>query len=223
VDLHTGARAGVEALARFTVPPHRGPALWFSEAWELGLGIELDLVVARVALSRLVRVPTGAYLSLNLSPVTLVSPEFRSILSEIDARRLVVEVTETAPIEDIRGVDACLRALRAEGGRLAVDDAGAGYSGLQRILRLGPEFIKLDMLITRDVDRDPARRALARALVSFSDEVGAVLVAEGIESAAEAGVLRDLGVRYGQGYYLGRPGPLVEETGEVATGEDTAS
>ena len=92
--------------------------------------------------------------------------------------------------------------------RVAVDDAGAGFASLQHILRLAPDMIKLDMTLTRAIHTDPVRRALASALVSFADEMDATIVAEGIEDADEANTLLQLGIRYGQGYHLGRPTAL---------------
>ena len=100
--------------------------------------------------------------------------------------------------------------LRAKGIRLAIDDAGSGYSSLQHILHLNPDIIKLDMALTRSVDIDPARRALASALIFFGHETGCVIVAEGIETQAELDTLRVLGVPRGQGYFLGHPMALPD-------------
>ena len=97
---------------------------------------------------------------------------------------------------------------RRAGLRIAADDTGAGYSGLQHLLRLRPNVVKLDIALTRSIDVDPARRALASALVTFAGEIGAVLVAEGVESVGELRSLRALGVSAAQGYRLARPGPM---------------
>jgi EAL domain-containing protein (putative c-di-GMP-specific phosphodiesterase class I) len=91
---------------------------------------------------------------------------------------------------------------------LAVDDTGAGVSSLAHILKLAPDWIKLDRALTTGVDRDPVRRALASSLVTFADETGSLIVAEGIETDAELAVLRSLGIRYGQGFYLRPPTSL---------------
>jgi EAL domain-containing protein (putative c-di-GMP-specific phosphodiesterase class I) len=99
---------------------------------------------------------------------------------------------------------------RAQGVRIAADDTGAGYSGLQHLLRLRPNVVKLDIALTRHIDEDPARRALASALVTFADEIGAALVAEGVETVGELRALRALGIAAAQGYLLGRPGPMSE-------------
>jgi len=101
--------------------------------------------------------------------------------------------------------------LRDRGIRLAIDDAGAGFSSLRHIVRLSPDFIKLDITLTRDIDADPARRALATALISFASEIGATIIAEGIETRSEFETLRALGVAFGQGFYLARPAALPVE------------
>ena len=93
-----------------------------------------------------------------------------------------------------------------------VDDAGAGFASLRHVLGLSPDVIKLDLSLTRDIDSDPVRRALAASLVAFAREIGAAIVAEGIETGGELETLRALGVTHGQGYYIARPlsGPVPE-------------
>lgn len=98
--------------------------------------------------------------------------------------------------------------LRQSGMRLAIDDAGAGYSSFQHIIRLNPDIIKLDMSLTRAVDKDLGRQALASALSFFASSMGSEIVAEGIESESEFATLRTLGVTKGQGYLLGSPAEL---------------
>jgi EAL domain-containing protein (putative c-di-GMP-specific phosphodiesterase class I) len=88
-----------------------------------------------------------------------------------------------------------------------VDDAGAGYSGLHHILRLRPDLIKLDMSLTRDIDTDPARQALAAALVAFAYDTDSRIIAEGVETLQELETLASLGIDRAQGYLLGRPMP----------------
>ena len=119
--------------------------------------------------------------------------------------RIVLELTEHARIDDYAGLERALNALRFKGVTLAIDDAGAGYSGLQQIVRLRPDILKLDMSLTRDIDTDPAKRSLAAAMVHFARETRAEIVAEGIETVAEMEMLRSLGVHRGQGYLLGKP------------------
>jgi EAL domain-containing protein (putative c-di-GMP-specific phosphodiesterase class I)/AmiR/NasT family two-component response regulator len=206
VHLRVGTTVGVEALARFPQKASRSPDRWFAEAAEIGLRLELELASARAALSHLTRVPESMYLSINLSPETLTSQEFMQLVADTPMQRVVVELSEQIPVSDYDLLNQALGQLRARGGRLAIDDAGAGFASLQHILRLSPDIIKLDMTLTKGVDSDQARRALAFALTSFASEIGADIVAEGVETQSEVDALRSLGVTYGQGFYLGYPG-----------------
>jgi len=160
--------------------------------------------------------PEGLYLSVNASPATVTGGAFAEAVTGVDLSRIVLEVTEQAMVQDHDRLNFALDGLREQGLRVAVDDAGAGYAGLQQILRLRPDIIKLDMSLTRDVDRDPARASLAQALASFAARTEAIIVAEGIEREEELAVLRDLGIARGQGWLLGRPGPLAEEERRTA-------
>jgi EAL domain-containing protein (putative c-di-GMP-specific phosphodiesterase class I) len=208
VELSTGKPVGAEALARFAFDPLRSPAEWFAEAADLGMSVELELSAIAAALPGLELLPEGAYLSVNAGPETAMSPELHRLLRSVPAGRVVLELTEHVGIEDYDALTESLDALRARGVRLAVDDTGAGYSSLQHILNLKPDIIKLDRGLVEGIDADPARRALAGSLIAFATEVGAQVVAEGIETLREQTVLRRLGLRYGQGFHLGRPGPL---------------
>ena len=96
--------------------------------------------------------------------------------------------------------------LRARGARLAVDDVGAGYSGLRQLTTVHPSYLKLDRSLVSGIDHDAERAALVGALVGYADRVGSLLVAEGIENEAELLTLRELGAPLAQGFYLGRPG-----------------
>jgi EAL domain-containing protein (putative c-di-GMP-specific phosphodiesterase class I)/DNA-binding NarL/FixJ family response regulator len=202
-----GEIVGAEALARF-IPLNRGPAHWFAEAAEVGLRAELELEAARKALRGLTSLPPLVYLSLNVSPPTVAAPGLRKLLEGADASRVVIEVTEDAKIDDYERFGRALARLRDRGVRVAVDDAGAGFASLRHILRLAPDFIKLDRTLVSGIERDRAMQALAAGLISFADKIGAAIIAEGIERADELAALASLGVPFGQGYYLGKPGPL---------------
>ena len=121
---------------------------------------------------------------------------------------LVVEITEHSAIDDYSVLTPVLAALRALGIRIAVDDASAGFASLRHALQLEPDSIKLDVSLTKGIDHDRKRRTLAAGMISFAAELGAEIVAEGIEEDAELATLRELGVTYGQGYLIGRPAPL---------------
>jgi EAL domain-containing protein (putative c-di-GMP-specific phosphodiesterase class I) len=129
----------------------------------------------------------------------------------------VIEVTEHAAVADYDALADCLRPLRERGVRLAIDDAGAGFASLRHILRLSPDVIKLDRTLCADIDTDPARHALATALIAFAAQIGSSVVAEGIERPEELLTLRALGVPYGQGFFLARPAQLPVDPFEIAT------
>jgi EAL domain-containing protein (putative c-di-GMP-specific phosphodiesterase class I)/CheY-like chemotaxis protein len=205
-DLAVGRVAGYEALARFTVAT-QSPEIWFVSAQGYGLAIELELVAIRLALRALPRIPEDAFLSVNASPATAVCPELADLLEGVEDR-VVLEITEYTPIPDSREFLDALRRLRVRGVRIAVDDTGTGFAGLDHILRLTPDIVKLDAVVTRDIDHDEVRRSLTTALGSVAAAVGAQIVAEGIETDAQLAAVRALGVRLAQGYHLGRPGPL---------------
>ncbi|SMX44446.1 sensor domain-containing phosphodiesterase [Octadecabacter ascidiaceicola] len=197
--------AGYEALCRFSPQPYRPPDQWFDDAAEVGLQVALELFVIEVALKVLPQLPASCYLAVNTSPATLATGKLSALIEAAGGSRVVVEITEHAAIEDIDVLLMEIDKLREHGARIAVDDAGAGYSGLQQIIRLRPDVIKLDMSLTHDVDKDLARRALASAMVQFARDTNAHVVAEGIETEAEMRTLKNLGVEMGQGFHLGRP------------------
>ncbi len=209
-ELDTLVASGFEALCRFRSTPPRSPDKWFAEAAEVGLAEALECMVADRALAALDRLPGNVYVSINAAPGTVESGALARVLDGRDLARVVLEVTEQAVVSDYDRIAFRLDGLRDQGLRLAVDDAGAGYAGLQQILRLRPDLIKLDMSLTRDVDTDNARASLADAMVSFARKTGALVIAEGIETDGELAALRRLGVARGQGYLLGRPGPLEQ-------------
>jgi EAL domain-containing protein (putative c-di-GMP-specific phosphodiesterase class I) len=217
VDIETWTIAGYEALARFRSIPLRGPDEWFAEAMTLELGLQLELAAIRQALAALPSLPETAYLSVNCSHRTASTVELRDILTAA-APRIVVEITEHDAVDDYERLGDALSSLRARGIRIAIDDAGAGFASLRHTLLLAPDIVKVDISLTRDIDSDRGRRALASALISFADEMGMTIVAEGIETEAELATLRELGVRFGQGYYLSEPKPLAAIVGVSALG-----
>jgi EAL domain-containing protein (putative c-di-GMP-specific phosphodiesterase class I) len=209
VSLHDGRVIGVEALSRFRdgdAPPNE----WFDDAHSVGLGPALEGRAVTRALTTLSRLPEPMLLGVNVSPAMAVSPELRAALTGVDVARVVLEMTEHEPVADYGALGAALRPLRERGLRIAIDDAGAGYASLRHILWLAPDYIKLDISITRDIDADPARAALAEALVSFAGKIDSQIVAEGVETDGELRTLQALGVTLAQGYHLGRPTDLDE-------------
>ena len=209
VDLKTGQPLGTEALSRFTDGPDRSPDLWFAEAASVGLGTELEIAAIELALAQMDRLPANIYMSINASVETILYHEFRESLAAAQTERVVLEVTEHTPITDYGAFTTSISGLRSSGLRIAVDDAGAGYAGFGHLLDLKPDIIKLDVTLTRGIDRDPARQALGRALLRFGFELyETIMIAEGIETNEELETLRSLGCPLGQGFVLGRPSRL---------------
>ena len=200
---------GYETLARFDHAPARAPDVWFGEAARSGRSLELELAAVREGLEGLAHLPPELFVSVNVSLAAAACPELALALDGHDGRRVVLEITEHAPIEDYDALADRLRELRARGVRVAIDDAGSGFASLRHILRLAPDIIKIDMTLTRHIATSRAERALTAALISFAAETDAAIVAEGIESDRELRALRELGVRYGQGFHLGRPACLA--------------
>jgi EAL domain-containing protein (putative c-di-GMP-specific phosphodiesterase class I) len=205
-DLATLEVVGYEALSRFG--DSTLPDVWFSRAATVGLGVDLEVAAAGNAIARLGDVPGDRYLAVNLSAAALCSDELVRAVDGSDLSRVLVELTEQTGVPDYRLLRERVGWLRGRGGRVAVDDAGAGHAGLQRIVEVAPDVIKLDRGLVHEVAGDQARQAMVSALAWFAGRTGATLVAEGIETDEEVAVLHDLGVRFGQGFRLGRPARL---------------
>ena len=216
VSLTTGQVAGYEALARFPHPPARRPDEWFAVAQRVGLGPELEARAVSAATEAGGR-PPGTFLSFNLSASALMSDAAIAALP-YDLTQIVIEITENERVADDERLATRLEPLRARGARIAVDDAGAGYSGLQQVMRIQPDIIKLDRSLVANVDSDPAKAALIDSFVRFARRTGASVCAEGIETPEELKVLADLDVTYGQGFGLARPGPPWAQVGAWVAG-----
>ena len=205
VELPTRGIVGFEALSRFASMPLRSPDKWFADASEAGIGKRVEMFAAQRAILESRRLPASASVSVNLSPATILASDLMPLLSMVEPARLVIEITEHAPIDDYAPVEAALRSIRQAGVRIAIDDAGAGYASLSHVLRLQPDIIKFDTSLTRGIDSDQRRVAMVGALVEFSRRTGTLVVAEGVETSEEERVLCELGVDRAQGYFYGRP------------------
>jgi diguanylate cyclase (GGDEF)-like protein len=199
VDLRTGEPVGMEALARFEGEPTQ---LAFERAHRAGTGAELEAAAIRAAFA--VR-PRDLRMGFNVSLSLLTDPQITRAMPE-DLTRVVIEITEDrdAPLDPL--LDSVLADLRRRGAWIAVDDWGTGFSNLDRLLRLRPELLKLDISLVRGLD-DDYHRAAIRSVVGWADEVGVRVCAEGVETEDQRAVLVALGVHHGQGYLFGRPAP----------------
>ncbi|MHB8891510.1 MAG: PAS domain S-box protein [Candidatus Limnocylindrales bacterium] len=205
VDLETSQIVGFEALTRFDSGDQ--PDLLFADAWSVGMGPDLEVATLRAAVALAARLPSGPWLSLNVSPrLFAVRTDLAVVLAPVE-QPLVIEVTEHETVPDYAVLRAAVRALGPR-VRLAVDDAGAGAANFAHIVGLRPDFVKLDMGLVRGISRDVGRQALVVGMRHFAQSAGCHLIAEGIETRAEADTLTSLGAEFGQGYLYGRPAPV---------------
>ncbi|MFL4471476.1 EAL domain-containing protein [Tateyamaria armeniaca] len=223
MDARSRRPKGFESLCRFRSDPYRTPDVWIDEARQAGLQKEMEVCLIAQALEALNHLPDDIYISVNSSPDTVASGALADVFMPWPAERIVLEVTEHSMVADYDVLLAELDKLRFRGVRLAIDDAGAGYAGLQHIVRLHPDIIKLDISLTAQIDTSVVRRSLGAALVSFAREIGACIVAEGIETGEELDTLTGLGVPLAQGYFLGRPSSLKDAVAWFAKDGDQAT
>jgi EAL domain-containing protein (putative c-di-GMP-specific phosphodiesterase class I) len=212
VDLVSGTRSGAEALSRFPRDCGLSPDVVFAQAHTIGQGDQLELLALSRAAALLDEV--SGYVSMNVSPRTLVTPECGELLATLPLDRIVLELSEHEPVHDYDALGAALTPLRAHGMRLAIDDVGAGFSSLRHIVITNPDVIKMDRSIVSGLDTDPVLTKLAQSLVGFAHSFDVCVIAEGVETEAERAVLQALGVDGGQGWLFGRPAAadlLVDE------------
>ena len=193
-----GEGAGQVLAAVASADRHRFDQQCRRQAMELAVG--LDLLDGR------------ASLSINFVPTAVVDPEACTADAQgladrlgFAPNRIIFEFTEGEPIEDHAHLGRIIRAYRSAGFRTAIDDFGAGYSGLTLLAKFQPDIVKLDMELVRGVDGDRVRRAIVSSIRRMCDDLGIILVAEGIETLDEYAALRDLGVSLLQGFLFARP------------------
>jgi EAL domain-containing protein (putative c-di-GMP-specific phosphodiesterase class I) len=228
VHLETAQVIGYEALTRGPARTELvNPVQLFHEAETAGLLFELDCLCRTLALEQAKALPRGKTLFLNCLPTAIGDPNLRveglrKVLETHQLRPsdLVLEISESESIENFGVFREVSDACREVGVRIAIDDAGTGYASLEAIMEITPDFIKTDMSLVRGIDSDPPRQEVVRALASVARGIGAQVIAEGVETDAELRCLRELGVRYGQGFYFGT---AIPGDGPAATDEDVES
>lgn len=211
VRLHDRAIIGYEALTRFADGVR--PDVRFAEATVLGLGLQLEAATLAAIAGDAAALPVDRWLSVNASPALMLEHTPLEQARRTVGRHLVVELTEREEVEDYHALEAALASL--DDTALAVDDAGAGYASLRHILTLHPGYIKLDMTWVRDLESDTARQAIVAGLNHFARLTDCRVIAEGVETEAEAATLRHLGVELGQGYLFGRPARVEDLPNEL--------
>ncbi|MFT3864112.1 MAG: EAL domain-containing protein [Solirubrobacterales bacterium] len=232
VDLRDGHVHAFEALARFgRRATDHSPLHWFAVAEELGERPALERACLTAALELFERRPAHANLSVNLSIPALLDPATLDLLDDFARERrdglegLIVEITEETLVGNTAEVLRAADRLREQGARLAVDDVGAGYSGLRQIIEVLPDYLKLDRALVAGIDADPDRAALVSAIAGYSRHVRSLLVAEGVERPAELRTLESLDVPLAQGFHLALPAepwPRVDMAALLAEAPTTA-
>ena len=220
VSLSTGEIFGYEALSRFDLQRNESDTVStrdiFQTAYQSGQLWDLERLCRKKALEGARHISHGLKLFLNVSPNVIHDNQFRSGFTNkylnkygISATDVVFELTEHMAIENMDSFKSVLNHYRRQGYETALDDVGAGESGLNTLLALNPTYLKLDMEIIRDIEKHHNKRSLVKAFVQFANTSNTILIAEGIETEKELAVLIELGVDYGQGFYLGRPEPQL--------------
>lgn len=204
----TGATLGFEALSRFAhIEPNSPPQTWFARADQTGLGIELEILAAEMALDMATVLPGHGYVSLNLSPAAIATDRLGAMLgySGWPANRTVVEIAgPISPGDHVRFADNLSR-LRHAGTRIAIGYTGSGPADFGRILSMRPDLIKVDRSLVTHADTDQSHRAVIAAGVGLAHELGAVVIAEGVQTTEELKALQTLGVDAVQGFLIGEP------------------
>ena len=212
-SLCDGGAIGHESLSRLV---HEGsitnPEQLFDVARKHGFTAEIEKLCREKALTRACELDLHGLIFLNVCPALLHTeghrPGFTAELLDflgVDKSRIVFELTEKTLITDYALFERGVAHYRSQGYRIAIDDLGDGYAGLKMLSQVIPDYVKLARFLVSDIDRFPAKQALAEALVCFSKKIGARVIAEGIERPEELGYFASIGADYGQGYLLGRP------------------
>ncbi len=209
VSLAAHGPIAYEALMRSREPGFQNPLPMLAYAEKTGRMPELGRAVRELCADAAAQIPRGASLFVNVHAQDLFDAELFSSSSPLAsyADNVVLEITERGAIDEIGDIAARMRRLRSLGFRLAIDDLGAGYAGLSSIAVLEPDFIKLDMSLTRDLASSPLRQRLVESMVDTCRDTGMQLVAEGVETVKELDKLTELGCDLLQGYHFARPSP----------------
>ena len=224
VSLRDGAVFGYEALGRGPAGTSlENPEALIQCALENGRMLELEHLFRRSALRAARQMPTGIRLFLNVNPNIIQDSHFgmgftKEYLTRfaISAEDIVFEITERESVVNLRGFKQIIEHYKGQNYQISIDDAGAGYSGLNLISDVQPHFIKLDMQLIRGVDKDLTRQALIKSMQEFAALTNTRIIAEGIETEEELATLISFDVPYGQGYFLRRPDPAPRAVDPVA-------
>ncbi|MGN6104603.1 MAG: EAL domain-containing protein [Kofleriaceae bacterium] len=227
VDLGTGDIFAYEALTRGPRGTSiESPATLFAIADEVDLTVELDRACFRGALRNAMSLEPVHRLFVNLLPMSFYDSAFIEIevgnlltAAGLTPANIVFEITERLAIENFATFKRALAAYTAMGFGVAIDDVGTRHSNLETVMSLRPHFIKISDVLVRGIARSTVKREMLRSLRHIAETIDAVMIAEGIEHVEDVIALRDLGLRYGQGYYMARPGPPFPTLGDGVRAE----
>jgi EAL domain-containing protein (putative c-di-GMP-specific phosphodiesterase class I) len=206
IDLEHAEIVGYEALARFGNAGLRTPGPYLAAADRTGRGAELEAHLLALALESRDEVPADCFLSVNLSPARIGTPVVAAVLRAAgDLTGFVLELTEHVPVDNLTALRRKVDALRDRGALLALDDTGAGYSGLRHLAVLRPDIVKLDRSLVTDIDQDEVKQGLVELVGQFVSRLGSRLLVEGVERPGELDTVHRLGVPLAQGWLFGRP------------------
>jgi EAL domain-containing protein (putative c-di-GMP-specific phosphodiesterase class I) len=200
---------GYEALLRTEEPALKNPLVFFEAAERLQRLYELGRAIRAAVARAMTSAPAGITVFVNLHPLDLSDDALYDPTAALSAhaQQIVLEITERASLDDLPDVRTRVAALRKMGFRIAIDDLGAGYSGLASFALLEPEVVKLDMAIVRDLQNQPTKRKLIGSMRALCQELGIDAIAEGVETADERDALLGVGCDLFQGFLFARPGP----------------
>ncbi len=217
ISLHDGAIFGYEALSRGPQGTEmESPGLLFEYAQKYNKLWDLELLCRTKAIEAACALHIQCKLFLNVNPNVMHDIKFKQgftkeYLSQyaIHAEDVIFEITEKEAISNVSDFIMTIRNYKEQSYKIAIDDAGAGYSGLNLISDICPHFIKIDMNLIRDIDRDATKQSLVRSMREFASLSNTYLIAEGIETESELLKLIEIGIDYGQGYYINKPDPAL--------------
>lgn len=215
LNLKNGEFHGYEGLIRGPKDsPLHSPVNLFETAAQQNLLYEVEMLSRQIVLQSFVQLNLPGKLFLNVSPATLLHPGFKNGCTlafiktlGISPDRVVIEITENQPTFDFERMRLALLHYRTMGFQIAIDDLGAGYSSLRLWSELRPEYIKIDMHFVQGVDKNPVKRQFIKSIQSIADSCSTHIIAEGIENKAEMRAIKNMGISFGQGYFIASPTP----------------
>ena len=213
ISLRDGSVYGLEALSRGPKDsPFHSPITLFEYADKYDSTWALESICRSKAVEKAQFLELSSKLFINVSPKIMEAPEFLEVFTEeylnsmsLNCNHIIFEITEREAAKNISNFTKIINSFQNQKFMIAIDDAGAGYSGLNLISDLKPDFIKLDMKLIRDIHLDVTKQSLVKSMSEFCSLTNTLLIAEGIEKKEELIKLIELGVHYGQGYFIQKP------------------